>query len=266
MEVVANGRRLFAANGGHAARQDEPALVFLHGAGADHSVWTPQARYFAHHGFAVIGVDLPGHGRSTGPPCATIEDMADTVIAAIDALDHEEATLVGHSMGALVALEAAARAPHRVSRLALLGGGVPMRVSPALLAAAAQDVRAAAAMMVGWGYGASARIGGHPSPGLWMTGGGARLIERAPAGTLQADLVGCDRYQSGLASAAGLDCPILLLCGAEDRMINRGAAAALAEALPGATTMSLDCGHFMMSEQPDAVLDALREFLAAYAG
>ena len=49
-------------------------------------------------------------------------------------------------------------------------------------------------------------------------------------------------------------------------MVDCGAAAALAEALPGATIVSLDCGHFMMSEQPDAVLDALREFLMAYAG
>ena len=265
MEIVAGGRRLFAASGGHAARGHEPALVFVHAAGADHSVWTLQARYFAHHGYAVVALDLPGHGRSPGPPCATIEEMADAVMASIDALDREQAALVGHSMGALVALDVAARAPDRVSRLALLGAAVPMRVSPALLTAAEHDVPAAAAMMVGWGHGPAARIGGHPAPGLWMTGAAARLIERAPAGTLHADLLACDRFEGGLAAAAGLDCPTLLVRGRADRMIEPGAAAALAGALPGAATVSLDCGHFMMSERSDAVLDALRVFLAVHA-
>jgi pimeloyl-ACP methyl ester carboxylesterase len=58
------------------------AVAFVHGAQNDHSVWILQSRYFAHHGFAVLAWDLPGHGRSAGPALDTVEAMADWVLRA----------------------------------------------------------------------------------------------------------------------------------------------------------------------------------------
>ncbi len=107
--------------------------MFIHGAQNDHSVWVLQTRYFAHHGFGVLAVDLPGHGRSKGAPLTSVEAMADWLLALLDAAGVKQATLIGHSMGSLIALETAFRAPQRVARLALVGTAYPMKVSDTLL-------------------------------------------------------------------------------------------------------------------------------------
>ena len=98
-------------------------------------MWALQSRYFAHHGFNVLAVDLPGHGRSAGRPLASVEAIADWLPRVLDAAGVATAAVVGHSMGSLAALACAARHGDRVARVALLGPAVPMLVSDALLAA-----------------------------------------------------------------------------------------------------------------------------------
>ena len=99
----------YAYTGGKPFDAALPCIVFIHGALHDHSVWTLLARWFAHHGHCVLAVDQPGHGRSTGAPLASVEATADWVLALLDAAGVRRAALVGHSMGSLIALEAAAR-------------------------------------------------------------------------------------------------------------------------------------------------------------
>src|SRR5471030_2767010 len=115
MQLTVNGIEAFAATGGQPFDPKLPAVVFLHGAGFDHSAWALHSRWFAHHGFGVLAPDLPGHGRSGGAPLPTIADMADWTAALLDAAGVAKAKLVGHSIGSLVALETAARHPARVS-------------------------------------------------------------------------------------------------------------------------------------------------------
>ena len=86
----------------------KPSIVFIHGSGMDHCVWTLASRHFARHGNNVIAVDLPGHGRSGGAPLATIEAMAEWTVSVLDTLNIEQAAVVGHSLGSLIALESAA--------------------------------------------------------------------------------------------------------------------------------------------------------------
>ena len=133
MKLDVNGREAYAYTGGKPFDAALPCVVFIHGALNDHSVWTLLARWFAHHGYGVLAVDLPGHGRSAGPPLPSVEALADWVLALLDAAGVQQAALVGHSMGSLIALEAAARAPERVTRLVMLGTAYPMKVSDALL-------------------------------------------------------------------------------------------------------------------------------------
>ena len=158
--------------------------MFVHGAAFDHTVWKLQARYFAWNGGSVLAVDLPGHGRSEGPPRPTIGAMADWLVALMDAAQVGSANLVGHSMGALVALDAAARHGARVSKLALLGVAPAIPVNDLLLGRSAEDDHQALELLTGWGYGRRAHFGGHRMPGLWMTGGGLRTLERAAPGVL----------------------------------------------------------------------------------
>jgi pimeloyl-ACP methyl ester carboxylesterase len=69
MDLDINGQKAYAYTGGKAFDATLPTVVFIHGAQNDHSVWGLQSRWFAHHGFGVLAVDLPGHGRSEGDRC-----------------------------------------------------------------------------------------------------------------------------------------------------------------------------------------------------
>lgn len=262
MELTVAGERVHAGTGGRAFEASLPPAVFLHGAGMDHTVWALPARYFAHRGCAVLAVDLPGHGKSGGPPLASIAALADWVAQLLDAAGAADAALVGHSMGALVALEAAARHPARIRALALLGAAPKMPVHPDLLAAAAADDHAAFDLMTAWSFGPSGQLGGARVPGAWLMGGGERLLERVRAGVLSVDLAACDAYGGGLAAAAKVACPTAVIMGSDDRMTPARAGAKLAAAIPGARPIVIPaCGHMMLAEKPDETLDALRTVL-----
>jgi pimeloyl-ACP methyl ester carboxylesterase len=262
MELSVDGQRVFAGTGGRDPDRAAPAVLLLHGAGMDHSVFALQARALAHHGRSVFALDLPGHGGSAGGALDTIGALADWVLRAATAAGIERFRIAGHSMGALVALEAAARGGAQIEALALLGFAPEMRVHPELLAAARAGAHGALELMTSWSFGAPGRLGGNPAPGLWWSGGALRLLERADPASLATDLAACDAYRGAPTAAARIRCPTLLLLGAEDRMTPpvpaKGFASRIAESrvavLPGV-------GHMVMTEDPAATLAALRTVL-----
>jgi pimeloyl-ACP methyl ester carboxylesterase len=262
MELMVDGKRVFAGSGGRDPGPGAPAVLFLHGAGMDHTVFAFEARALAHRRRRVLAFDLPGHGRSAGPALDTIGAIADWVLRAAAAAGIERCRIAGHSMGALVALETAARGGARVEALALLGFAPEMRVHPELLAAARARAHRAIELMTSWSFGAQGQLGANPAPGLWLTGGALRLLERADASSLAADLAACDSYRGAEAAAAQIGCPTLLLLGSEDRMTpaTRGAAFA-ARLAQSRVTVLPGVGHMMMIEAPAATLAALRPIL-----
>jgi pimeloyl-ACP methyl ester carboxylesterase len=264
MMIDVNGSPAYGYTGGKAFDPARPTIVFLHGAPNDHSVWALQSRYFAHHGHNVLAVDLPGHGRSGGPALATVEAMADWLLALLDAAGARQALLVGHSMGSLIALEAAHRAPDRVTGLALLGTTWPMKVSDALLAASKDDLQAAIDMVNIWSHSGPLPRPSCPAPGFSVTGLSRRLMqrmaERNPARLFHTDFSACNAYANGGEAAAGVRCPVLFVLGSRDVMTPPRSAQALTAALGHGRIVTVDAGHAMMAEQPDAVLDALVAF------
>jgi pimeloyl-ACP methyl ester carboxylesterase len=259
MRVALDGIDTFVGTGGRAFDRALPAVVFLHGAGMDHSVWALLARSFAHHGFSVLAPDFPGHGRTGGAPLASIAALADWTAALIDAARVQPARVVGHSMGSLVALETAARHPGKLSALGLIATAAPMRVSDDLLNAAKTNDHAAVAMISLWGQGYRATLGGSQSPGLWMLGGSARLLERAKPGVIFADLSACSAYQDALASAAKVSVPSIVIQGSRDLMTPARGGKAVAAAIRDCRLAVIEgAGHMLMSERPDEVLAALR--------
>jgi pimeloyl-ACP methyl ester carboxylesterase len=237
-------------------------VVFVHGAANDHSVFALQSRYFAYHGLNVYAVDLPGHGQSNGQALTSVEALADWLVAFLDAVNAKNVSLIGHSLGSLIALETAARYPERVGKVALLATAVPMTVSAELLAAAAANDHVAFEMINSWSFSLPRHLGGNRWPGVWMTGNAMRLMERMQPNVLHADLVACRDYANGLRAAAMVRCPALLLLGGRDIMAPTKATRELAKILGDARIVTLaECGHSMMSEEPDAVLDELRRFL-----
>jgi pimeloyl-ACP methyl ester carboxylesterase len=262
MRLDVGGSEVYAYTGTRPVDPAKPAVVFVHGAASDHSVWLLQSRYFAHHGKGVLAVDLPGHGRSAGPALGSVDAIADWLPRVLDAAGLAQAALVGHSLGALAVLACAARHPARVAKVALLGPAVPMEVSEALLDAAKANDHVAYELINGWSTSAGKQLGGNTVPGMWLLGSAIRLMERTAPGVLHADLVACNAWTGGLEAAAAVRCPSLVVIGARDIMAPPRAAKGLVEALAGARVVTLpDTGHAMMAEQPDAVLDALRGFL-----
>jgi pimeloyl-ACP methyl ester carboxylesterase len=241
----------------------------LHGALSDHSVWTLAARWFAHHGYAVLAPDLPGHSRSLGPPLASVDALADWLVALLDAARVGRAALVGHSMGSLIALEAAARAPDRISHLVMVGTAYPMKVSAALLDSAQVDPMAAIDSVNAFSHATMASKPSYPGPGTWLHGADRALMRRVQAGCAEVNLFLndfeiCDRYAGGIDAAARVTCPVTLVLGASDQMTLPKQAASIAAALH-ARTVVLDGGHALMSEAPDGILSALRAALAETA-
>lgn len=264
MQLEIDGHRVYAATGGREFDRSRPAVVFIHGAGLDHVCWQLQSRWFAWHGWSVLAVDLPGHGRSEGTTLPSIAAMSDWILRVMAAASIERAALVGHSMGAAIALETSARAPDRVSHLALLGAAQAMPVHPGLLAAATDAPAKAYDMMTGWCHSPAAAIGGHPAPGLWMTGGSRALLDRNRPGVLANDLAACNAWSTGPDAARKIACPAALILGGADVMTPPRRGAELAAMIAGATATTIaGCGHIMMAEAPDAVLDALIAHLGA---
>lgn len=258
MEFEVRGETAYAATGGKPPDPGLENVVFIHGVGQDHTIWVLPIRYFARHDRSVLAIDLPGHGRSSGAPLETIEEMADWVVEALDSAGIDTAAFVGHSMGSLVALDAASRHPDRVRSLAMIGVSFPLEVAGPLMAGAETDSHEAIDMLTYWGHSNAAQIGGSPTPGMWMAGHSTRLWERAAPGVIHADLKACHQYAEGAGRASKVTCPTVLLLGERDRMTPVSGAESIRQAIPDQDTVIFPgAGHPLLLERSDEVLDEL---------
>ena len=270
MILTVEGVDAYYYSGGKAFDPSRPSAVFIHGAQNDHSVWALQSRYFAHHGFNVLAVDLPGHGRSKGAAKTSVEAMSAWLLALLDVAGVDgvaQTMLIGHSMGSLIALETCRSAPQRVSHLALLGSTYPMKVSEALLEAAKNDEAAAIDMVNIWSHSSIAQKPSFPGPGFYAMGGARRLKQRIsqinPEHVFYTDFFACNAYAHGEEAAKAVTCPTLFIFGTRDMMTPARSTRLLTSAIAHGKVVQVDCGHEMMAEQPDAVLDALFGFTGA---
>ena len=261
MRIDINGNEVFYGTGSGTPSDAANTLIFVHGAGFDHTIWVMPARYFARHGWRVVALDLPGHGRSQGEALTSIAQMADWLAQVIDAVSpNEQASVVGHSMGSLVAMSLAARHANKVQKLALLGTSAPMPVADVLLNAALDNDQAAIDMTNTWSHSARGSLGSSQNPGVSNLHIGERLLQQAGAGVFHTDLAACNGFTAdGLAEVKQ---PTLVIIGDEDKMTPPRAGLAVADQLPNVQQRRLaGCGHSMLSEQPNQVLDELAAFL-----
>ena len=252
---------IYAYTGGKDFDPAKPTVVFIHGVLNDHSVWILQSRYLAHHGWNVLAIDLPGHCKSGGQPPASVEDASAAIVALLDAACVQQAALVGRSFGSLIALETAARAPTRVSHLVMVGTAFPMRVSPALLESSVSAPMKAIDMVNTFSHSTLAPPPSALGPGTWLYGGSRALMRRVLASNPQVNVFftgfkACDSYANGEAAMEQVQCPTLFVLGNQDQMTPPKAAKSLvANAKHGKVVQ--------LTEAPDGVLQALKDFLKA---
>lgn len=261
--------RLNAYTGGRPFDPARLCFVFVHGAQHDHSVWILQSRYLAHHGYAVLAFDLPGHGASEGAPCTSAEAAADQLAAALATVQSPRFVLVGHSLGSLIVLELARRLGDRVAGVVLCATAFPMKVSDALLDATRDDPPRAMEMINVWSH--SPSLDGfttrpsNPGPGFNVVWGNLRLMERIERRNgrqvLHVDFVACNSYAGGLDAVRALRCPVHFVLGAQDTMtVPKSAQALIDAAAVKSVTMLPRTGHAMMAENPEGVRDAIVGF------
>ncbi len=251
----------YTANKTHSYKQ--PTLIFVHGATMEHSVWLLQSRYFAHHGYNVAAIDLPAHGLSGGEPLTSIENMAGWLNQLITQLEGSEVHLIGHSMGALIALETAATYQHTIplKSIALLGFSYPMNVNDTLLNAAKNEPHKAYSMMTQFSN--YSKIGGEPNPGFWSPGMQISMMENAGNSLVFHDLNACNNYGGGEQALNAINIPTLVLSGLDDKMAPAKLANKMADAYTHANFIGIQqCGHSLLAEKPNEVRSILAQHFA----
>lgn len=271
MELTVLGAPTYCYTGGKPFDAAKPTIVFIHGVVNDHSVWILQSRYFAHHGFNVLAVDLPGHCRSGGEAPSTVEEAARFIPALLDAAGVQRAALVGHSWGSLIALEAAAQLKDRVTHLVLVGTAFPMKVSPVLIDNALNQPEKALQMINVFSRATLAPPPSALGPGTWVHGAslalGRRVLRSNPkVNVFHRGFVACDTYANGEQAVREVTAPILFVLGTQDQMTPARAANSLIQAArasgKGVDVVNLPMGHHQMTETPEELLAALRGFLS----
>lgn len=230
-------------------------MIFVHGAGLDGRCWQYQTAFFE----GSVAVDLPGHGTSTAVAADNVSAHADWLGEYARKVSSAPVTLVGHSMGSLVALETAARNPDIVDKLVLVATSAAMPVHRDLLEAAKNRDPAAAAMVIKWSLPQDPAFGRNKD---WVNRLRDSFIATAESGVLANDFAACDSYADAIAMAEQVRCPTLLLLAERDKMTRPSAAQPLAAAINDARIVIIEgSGHMLPLENPHETNEAIGLFL-----
>lgn len=262
MDVSIEGARLHVAVAGTGS----PVLL-VHGFPFSSAMWEPVARRLVDGGHKVIVPDLRGFGRSTGAPVTSIGTFVDDLLRLLDTLWVTGALpWVGFSMGGYVALEAWRRRPDRIGALALVDTRAGADEAPARAAREATAVRVeregsviVADSMLSKLFSPAASTAQRQAAHGSMTAASPAAV----AGALRAMAARPD----STPTLATINVRTLVVVGAHDTITPPSDAEVLSQGIPGARLRVVkDAGHLAPLEQPEAVAEALLEFLANPVG
>jgi pimeloyl-ACP methyl ester carboxylesterase len=249
-------KSVHASDAGQGLDHKKETIIFLHGSGLSHIVWSLVEQFFSNNNFNVLSIDLPGHGNSEGPCLHTIEEIADWLEKVFIKLKLEKVILVGHSQGCLEMLEYSNKYKNRLKKLVFMGGSYKMPVNQDLIDLAENGDTDAVKLMMKWGYEGSKKfIGGNPIK---------RIIQspRDISEILGVDLVACNNYVNGSNAVKTIDCPTMFVFGALDKMVNIEVGKKFANLVGNSTTHIIDgCGHMIMIEKAFEMREKVLEFL-----
>ena len=249
-------KNIHASDAGQGIDLGKETIVFLHGSGLSHIVWSLTEQFFSNKNFNVLSIDLPGHGNSDGPCLDSIEKIADWLEQVFISLNLEKLTLVGHSQGCLEILEYASKYKNRLKKIVFIGGSNKMPVHSDLIDLAKNGDSDAVKLMMKWGYEGSKKfIGGNPVEKIIQSPRDIREI-------LAVDLVACNNYKNGTEAAKSIECPSLFIFGSLDKMVNLEAGKKFSNLVKNSTVHIIEgCGHMIMIEKAFEMRDKVLEFL-----
>ena len=249
-------KNIHASDSGQGIDINKDTIVFLHGSGLSHIVWSLAEQFFSSKNYNVLSIDLPGHGNSDGPCLDSIEKIADWLEKVFDKLKLKNLILVGHSQGCLEILEYSSRYKERLKKLVFVGGSNKMPVHPDLIELAQSGHSDAVKLMMKWGYEGSKKfIGGNPVEKIIQS-------PRDISEILAVDLNACNNYSNGSEAAKVIDLPSMLIFGELDKMVNLDAGKKFSNLIKNSTTHVIKgCGHMIMIEKAFEMREKILEFL-----
>ena len=249
-------KNVHASDAGQGIDPKKQTIVFLHGSGMSHIIWSLTEQFFSNQNFNVLSIDLPGHGNSDGPCINTIEKITDWLEKAFIQLNLNDLVLIGHSQGCLEILEFAHKYPTRIKKLIFVGGSYKMPVHPDLIELAKNGDSDAVKLMMKWGYEGSKKfIGGNPIERIIQSPRDIREI-------LAVDLIACNNYSNGKEAAGSISCPSMFMFGALDKMVNIEVGKKFSNLVKNSSTHILEgCGHMIMIEKAFEMREKVLEFL-----
>ncbi len=249
-------KNIHASDSGQGIDINKDTIVFLHGSGLSHIVWSLAEQFFSSKNYNVLSIDLPGHGNSDGPCLDSIEKIADWMEKVFDKLKLKNLILVGHSQGCLEILEYSSRYKERLKKLVFVGGSNKMPVHPDLIELAQSGHSDAVKLMMKWGYEGSKKfIGGNPVEKIIQS-------PRDISEILAVDLNACNNYLNGSEAAKVIDLPSMLIFGELDKMVNLEAGKKFSNLIKNSTTHVIKgCGHMIMIEKAFEMREKILEFL-----
>ena len=249
-------KNIHASDSGQGIDINKDTIVFLHGSGLSHIVWSLAEQFFSSKNYNVLSIDLPGHGNSDGPCLDSIEKIADWMEKVFDKLKLKNLILVGHSQGCLEILEYSSRYKERLKKLVFVGGSNKMPVHPDLIELAQSGHSDAVKLMMKWGYEGSKKfIGGNPVEKIIQS-------PRDISEILAVDLNACNNYSNGSEAAKVIDQPSMFILGELDKMVNLEAGKKFSNLIKNSTTHVIKgCGHMIMIEKAFEMREKILEFL-----
>ena len=247
---------IYVSDSGQGIDINKDTIVFLHGSGLSHIVWSLAEQFFSSKNYNVLSIDLPGHGNSDGPCLDSVEKIADWMEKVFDKLKLKNLILVGHSQGCLEILEYSSRYKERLKKLVFVGGSNKMPVHPDLIELAQSGHSDAVKLMMKWGYEGSKKfIGGNPVEKIIQS-------PRDISEILAVDLNACNNYSNGSEAAKVIDLPSMLIFGELDKMVNLEAGKKFSNLIKNSTTHVIKgCGHMIMIEKAFEMREKILEFL-----
>ena len=251
-----NNKKIYASDSGQGIDYQKETIVFLHGSGLSHIVWSLTEQFFSNKNFNVLSIDLPGHGGSDGPCLESIEKIADWLEGVFNNLKLKNLILVGHSQGCLEILEYIFRYKDKIDKAVFVGGSNKMPVHPDLIKLAQNGDSDAVKLMMKWCFKDSKKfIGGNPVEKIIQS-------PRDISEILAVDLVACNNYLNGSNAAQEIDCPTMLVLGSSDKMVNLEFGKKFANLVNNSVTHVIDdCGHMIMIEKAFEMREKVLEFL-----
>ena len=251
-----DNKNVHASDAGQGLDVNKETIIFLHGSGLSHIVWSLTEQFFSNKNFNVLSIDLPGHGNSDGPCLNSIEKISEWLEQVFIKLNLKNLILIGHSQGCLEILEYTYKYKSRLKKLVFVGGSNKMLVHPDLIELAQNGDTDAVKLMMKWGYEGSKKfIGGNPVEKIIQS-------PRDISEILAVDLNACNNYSNGLNAAKKIEVPSMLIFGELDKMVNLESGKKFSDLIKNSNTHIIKgCGHMIMIEKAFEMREKILEFL-----